>query len=104
MTQERFNILLKKWAKDTMFDSFHITMKEHPIYHQITTAKVEKEILIGYICQHLEKHIHLCLILLYDLVDNPPPIDEYYLGRVPVIKECWVYWAIKNNHIKNLVI
>ncbi len=34
------------------------------------------------------------------VVDKKPPIPDYYAGRIPVIKECWKYWALRNNYVK----
>ena len=54
---------------------------------------------IAFACLALEKHTHLAFGILRELVkDGGPPIPYYYRGRVPVIKECWKYWALEKKN------
>ena len=57
---------------------------------------------IAFTCLMLEDHVHLALAILCELVPlekHPPIPPEYYAGRIPVIKACWQYWAIKNKYV-----
>ena len=52
---------------------------------------------IGFACLLLcDQHFSRMFEILYESVDESklPPIPDYYAGRVPVIKECWRYWAL----------
>lgn len=56
---------------------------------------------VAFSCLFLEEYTHLALCILYELVvDEKPPIPDYYRGRIPVILECWKYWALKNGYVK----
>jgi len=100
MTFEEFDRLMMKWRDDVSFQSSHAAMKKHANYDKIIEyagqSPENKQEIIGYTCLLLvSPYIHECIILLGELVDNPPPFDPYYAGRVPVWRECWRHWALK---------
>lgn len=56
---------------------------------------------VAFACLALEEHTHLAFAILYELVtENRPPIPDYYSGRIPVIKECWKYWALEKKIVE----
>src|SRR5690242_12794591 len=70
--------------------------QRHPNYEKILSYD-NKEDIIGYACLFLDKHFFTSMLIIDTLVpaENHPPIDSYYDGRIPVIQECWKYWALK---------
>lgn len=98
MTFEEFKILMKEWNDAVMFQSSPTSMMKHPNYQKLISYS-DKELIIRYACLILDrKNVFLCLLLLSELVGrNRPPLDKYYTGRIPVILECWRYWALKEN-------
>lgn len=106
MTFQEFDALMYGWQEDVKFLSSHQGMKEHVAFESISEfAKKNEENrkrIIEYTCLMLSNpYVHLCFILLGEFVDNPPPvIPDYYAGRIPVIRECWRYWALKENIVK----
>lgn len=96
---ERFKLLLDEWHKKAAIYSSHFQMMKHENFKKI--LEMDKDNVIGYACLLIKQHVHLCLILLDHLVseDKRPPFDSYYAGRIPVIVECWKYWALKEKII-----
>lgn len=101
MTEEfkEFQKLMQHWANETGGYSTSIHVKQNDNYHKILT--MTKDNVIGYAALLLNKHLHLSLLLLWDLVPKKqyPPIDRYYAGRMAVIRECWKYWALEKKII-----
>lgn len=98
MSFEEFKILILKWNKEVSFFSLHRQMMQHPAYEQIKS--LDKETAIRYTCLMLDGSCtHQCFIVLGELVEpeKRPPFDKYYAGRVPVMIECWKYWALHEN-------
>lgn len=56
---------------------------------------------VPFACLFLGGCSHLSLTILGEIVavENRPPIPQYYAGRVPVIVECWKYWALEQKHV-----
>lgn len=100
LTFKEFTSMIEAWQKDVMFSSFHHQMMKHEVYEKLLTY--DKDLIIRYACLMLvDKYIHLMFILLGQLVENPPPLDSYYVGRIPVMKECWRYWALKEEIVRS---
>jgi hypothetical protein len=106
MTFEEFDSHMYNWSQETMFHSTYHLIAKHPSYEKIVeyaeTSAERKNDVIGFTCLLLtSNYIHNCFIILGRLVDNPPPFNEYYAGRIPVMRECWRYWALKENIVFN---
>lgn len=103
MTYEEFKTLMTEWNNAVMFHSSYHMMMKHENYEKIKQyaeqSPENRSRIIGYTCLLLvNPFVHLAFILLGDLVDEPPPIDKYYAGRISVIRECWRYWGLKEKH------
>lgn len=96
---ERFKDLLRKWKLDHVHLSFP---KEHK-NTQIILDEFSKEQIIAYSILLLPNACHDLWQLLYKVVpeDQTPPCPEYYRGRIPVLVEMWIYWGLKEKHIKS---
>lgn len=94
MTYEKFSELIKKADERTRF----LSGGHHNNEQVRQIIKEADENTITYTCLFLEEYTHLAFAILYELVPsiNHPPIPEYYCGRIPVILECWKYWALVN--------
>ncbi len=93
MSYEEFSALIEKAHEETKFLSGGYHRNEH-IRKIIDDAD---ENTVTFACLFLEEYTHLSFAILYELVkpDDRPPIPKYYAGRVPVILECWKYWALE---------
>lgn len=101
MTFTEFKNKIDEWHESTKFMSSHGQMANHSVLEELKTYE-DKETLIGYACLLLEEQIHLMMILLFNVVPGnelPPHPGEYYGGRIPVMRECWKYWALKENKV-----
>lgn len=109
MTFEEFDALMYEWHNDVQFHSSHEGMKRNRCFDIITKfagqSEEDRRKMITFTCLLLRNpYVHLCFILLSELVDDekkPPAVPEYYAGRIPVIRECWRYWALKENIVKS---
>ncbi len=97
MTYEYFSQLMAIAARETGFLSGSYSRNKN-IREIIASAD---ENTIAYTCLFLEKHTHLAFAILYELVkaENLPPIPNYYAGRIPVMLECWKYWALEKKFV-----
>ena len=101
MTFEEFKFQINQWHDDVKFLSSHEAMSKHNVLEELKSHQ-DKEQLIGYACLLLDEQIHLMMILLFNIVPGnelPPHPGEYYGGRIPVLRECWKYWALKENKV-----
>lgn len=109
MTFQEFDALMYEWHNDVQFQSSHEAMKHHRCFDVITEfAKISapnRQAMIAYTCLLLNNpYVHLCFVLLQNLVEDdrkPPALPDYYAGRVPVARECWRWWALKENIVKS---
>lgn len=95
MNFEEFKKLMIDWNNETGFYSTYKHIAQHPSYEKIKS--MDKELAIRYTCLMLDGSCtHQCFIVLGNLVEpeKKPPFDQYYAGRVPVMLECWKYWAL----------
>lgn len=102
LTFNEFKKLMDEWHKAVMFHSMYGQMVKHENYAKILSY--DKDLIIRYACLMLvDDYIHLVFILLGQCVDKEkmPPFDKYYAGRVPVMKECWRYWALKEKIVES---
>lgn len=93
-----FSGLIAKADQETQ----HLSGGFHRNVHIRQIVEAGGDDVIAFACLILEDHIHLALAILYELVspDKRPPIPEYYAGRVPVLKACWQWWALKEGLVK----
>lgn len=100
MTFDEFKKYFYEWYDEARYYSSPTMINNHPNREKIITAKNRDDI-IGFTCLMFEqdKGTHEIISLLYEMVpkEKQPVINEYYYGRIPVIVECWKYWALKNN-------
>ncbi len=93
MSFEEFKELIVSWHKDT---SFYSTYKHIADHKNLAKIIQDDDHILGYACLMLDsKYIHQIFIILSRIVKDPPPFNEYYAGRIPVMRECWKYWALK---------
>lgn len=94
---EEFKQLMSEWTSAVRGLSSPEDIRKHPNYEKIISSE-NKDDIIGFACLCFEKCSTIeILTLLHELVpeEKRPPIDPYYLGKIPVIKECWKCWALK---------
>lgn len=101
---EKFKELLVEWSNDVGYHSFTKQRQKHKNFKEILSLGTSDD-LIGYACLCLEGpgSIHEIFSILYELVDivDQPPFHPYYAGRVPVIMECWKYWALETGFVNS---
>ena len=73
---------------------------DHPNCLKILQAENKMDI-IGFTALQLDGR-QQAFHLLWKLVDerDRPPFDPYYAGRIPVLLECWRYWALKEGFLR----
>ncbi len=93
MTFSEFKRQIEEVAKQTS----HLSGGHRKYVHLI---KEGDDDLITFACLLLPDHPHLMLPILNILVkEDSPPIPSYYAGRIPVIVECWKFWALQTNRV-----
>ncbi len=98
MTYEEFMTLIQAAYKETRFISGR-EQRNANVRKIIDSADKNT---IPFACLILKDYTHLAFAILYELVPaylGRPPIPDYYKGHIPVIKECWKYWALQNKHV-----
>lgn len=96
-----FENLILQWHYDNAGLSFE--RGDHENCKKILSFE-NKEDIIGFTCVLLgcERLCHQLFFLLYHIIDKKdwPLIDNFYSGRVPVLLECWKYWALNKGYVK----
>lgn len=95
---KEFESLMHEMANDTLMSSNSKACVKHPNFDKLK----EFEDVIPFTCLFLDTYIHQCWALLYRLLPEnklPPPLPPYYSGRVPVYKEAFKYWALREKYV-----
>ena len=93
----KFKLLMSELSRDCMSLSSGSAVRRHPNFQKL--MEFENRIsfaclLLG--CNEEGTFCHESLAILYESVPEAdmPPIPHYYDGRIPVIVECWRFWAL----------
>lgn len=96
MIFDEFKSLVKQAANETRHLSG--SQEEHPNIQRL----LGEEWPLAWACLMLEDDsIFQAFFLLGARVpaEKQPPFPEYYQGRVPVLVECYRYWALKEEYV-----
>lgn len=94
MTFKEFEEALERWHVATAMYSTRLHIARNPNCKRILEHP-DRELMLGYTCLMLESdHLHQVIILLCEMVEDKPPIDNFYAGCMAVHRECWKCWAL----------
>jgi hypothetical protein len=97
---EEFKKLVEEWSKD--MGCLSGGFDKHPNMRKIGDKALCAYLdYMGYTCLLIDTYPHMVFAILDRLIpsENHPPIDPYYAGRIPVIIECYKYWALKKGFV-----
>ena len=95
LPKTRFQELARKWKEDTWYMSSITDMAEHPAYREIIGMG---EPAIPFLLNELQRDLDHWFFALREIAGvNPVPLED--AGYVDKMRDAWLSWGRKNNHI-----
>lgn len=93
-----FSNLMSEWDRDTAGYSVSSLWEKHENFKKL----LEFEDVIPFACLFLKRDFHRAFSLLRAALPedkHPPALPDYYAGRLPIYREVYIYWAIKEGYL-----
>jgi hypothetical protein len=88
-TEQRFQVLLDDWRRDTAFTSSATEICEHPAYRQIVSMGAD---VIPFLLREVDRgtgHLHDALVL----ITGADPVSDDDAGNEAAIATAWLAWG-----------